>query len=159
MTQGLHKALIENPELVLKNNEPPPVIDFATNLTNLVANLEEHGVPADNIYVLNLADLSSLPAVRLSHPSKPPQITALSKKFNDALLDTMKYRIRISHILSLWDLTNPIDADPGKYGITNLYGLCTADEKEPACTGYASYDGIHPTIHTPIDCRPRIHYH
>lgn len=143
---ALHDALKENPEFILKNSALPPVKNYVNHLANLIIDLKHHGVPANHIYLLNLPDFANIPIIHGS--AKAPAVTALTKKFDDELQTIVSQYIPASHIISIWDFTDKINANPAKYGITNLHKSCMGDEKRPACTGYVYWDAIHPTIHT-----------
>ncbi len=124
---------------------------IATAITHIVQaknTLIEHGVPAQQIYVLNLPDLAKTPyAIKNSLK----QLTEISIAFNQGLMaeltksDQTHPGIPSSHIISIFDLLNDIVQNPGKFLVNNVTQSCSENNESPLCNGYLFFDLKHPT--------------
>jgi len=143
-----------------KKNLSPAAPDFSDPLINLLAakdRLIEAGVKPEQIYILNLPDLSKSPACILLSKGNPAilsAIHALSVAFNDGLSLTLSHNyfsdnnLPESNILSVYDLLNEIIDNPEKYGMTHLSQNCVLDGQTPECKGYVFFNDKHPTAET-----------
>lgn len=137
--------------------------------------LIDAGVSPENIYILNLPDLSRTPAIRdLSKTSAIDASTGwksklkiwvlklygienienslsnLTQDFNTNLqlqTDAEKYHIPVSHYVQINTQLNKIIADPSQYKLTNIDESCVAKKEIPLCTGFLFYNKKHPTTY------------
>lgn len=127
------------------------------NLLEAKDKLIAAGIQPEQIYVLNLPDLSKTPAgMQLSggNPAFLHAIQLMITGFNEMLALALTHHpfndnnLPASHILSMYELLNKILDHPEKYQLTQLSGNCVADRKAPLCTGYVFFDNKHPTVKT-----------
>ncbi len=133
----------------LPTGEPPAQI-LKTAITHIVLarnTLMDNGVSPQQIYVINLPDLSKTPyAIKYSL-----KLTEISIAFNTGLMaalttpDQQHPGIPSSHIISMYDLLNDIVQNPDKFHLTNVTESCTGNRLYPLCHGYLFYDHKHPT--------------
>ena len=107
----------------------------------------DHGVLAQQIYVINLPDLSSTPFAIKQNLN----LTALTVAFNTSLAAAVTASsqqhagIDGSHVISMYDLMNNIVQNPDQYQLTNTTQSCVENLQAPLCKGYLFYDLKHPT--------------
>jgi len=133
----------------LPTGQPPEQI-IKTAMTNLVQaknKLLDEGVLPQQIYVLNLPDLSKTPFAIKNNLN----LTQISVAFNtnlSAVLTTADQHhpgIPTSHIISMYDLLNDVVLQPDKYHVKNTTESCAENKKAPLCSEYVFYDNKHPT--------------
>lgn len=137
-------------DLFYKLPSQPPEQILKTAITNIVQaknTLMDHGVLAQQIYVINLPDLSKTPyAIKYSL-----KLTAISIAFNTGLMTALTTSdqnhpgIPSSHIISMYDLMNNIVQNPEKFQLKNVTQSCTENMESPLCQGYLFFDLKHPT--------------
>jgi len=139
----------------LQTGEPPEKI-VTTAITNLVQaknQLLSKGVSPEQIYVLDLPDLSLTPfAIK-----NGLKLTQLCLYFNSVLTSLFTNpsdptHIPTTHIISMFNLLNTIVQSPDKYNLTNVTDSCVEKGQVPLCKGFLFYDMKHPTaaIHDAI---------
>jgi len=118
------------------------------NIVQAKNTLMDHGVSPQQIYVLNLPDLSSTPfAIKLGLND----LTALTLAFNGSLAtavtasDSKHAGLDGSHVISMYDLMNNIVLNPDQYQLTNTTESCVENFQAPLCQEYLFYDLKHPT--------------
>jgi phospholipase/lecithinase/hemolysin len=143
-----------------------PLVASANAVNNIkagVGDLLDAGVPGKNILVLNLPDLGKTPR-SLASPDGGFGATVLSGIFNGQLAFNLEQEFPGSGIrtLDVFTLLNDVLGPPAGLGLTNTTESCFVpdDPDTPAdefflCdggsgpgmppTGYAFWDGIHPT--------------
>ena len=137
--------------------EFPVFSDPVANLLIAKNKLIAAGVKPEQIYVINLPDLSLSPAgIRLANgnPAILQTIHLLSIGFNESLTLMLAHNplsdnnLADSHVLSIYDFLNEVMAHPADFQITNLTGNCVEDNQTPLCTGYVFFNEKHPTAET-----------
>lgn len=127
------------------------------NLLQAKNRLIAAGVKPEQIYFIDLPDLSKTPAgIQLAkgNPVILAMLSQVSSTFNFSLRAALVYNpldknsLPVSHVLSSHDLLNEIFAHPDKYGMTHLAESCVADKKDPLCEGYFFFNDKHPTAKT-----------
>jgi len=141
-----------------------PLVALSAAVQNIlggVTGLLAANVPAENILVLNLPDLGITPR-SLQSPDGGTGATVISGIFNGQLAFNLANNFPGVGTLDVFTLLNDILANPAAIGLTNTTESCfipddpmtPADEfflcdggsgPGVAPTGYAFWDGIHPT--------------
>lgn len=124
------------------------IAGYALNVANIIGQLKAAG--AQDILLMNVPDISKIPAIQALGPAVAAQANMLIQAMNGALGATLAglSPAQMDGVLlfDLYDLMNEVYNDPGKYGLTDVDHACGADA---ACvadpTGYFFWDGIHPT--------------
>lgn len=128
---------------------PQKIIETAvTNLLQAKNKLLENGVTPQQIYVLNLPDLSLTPyAIKYGL-----KLTELTNGFNAYLLQALTNNadpknpgLPSNHVISMFDLLNDVVKSPEKYDLTNTQDSCVDKSETPLCQGYVFYNMKHPT--------------
>lgn len=133
----------------LPTGETPQKIisDAITNIVIAKNKLLAKGVSPQQIYVMNLPDLSKTPyAIKLSL-----KLTELTLAFNNALQAALTSgnennpALPITHIISMFNFMEEITQFPDKYNLTNVTESCIDNGKVPLCKGYMFFDSKHGT--------------
>jgi phospholipase/lecithinase/hemolysin len=132
-------------------HDPAPYIGNAlASLSQGIVTLYGHG--AQKFLVLNVPDIGKAPAVRALGPTAVAVAGALSKAYNDGLVDAVNRLATVGikvTILDVYTMLNNVVANPGKYGFVNATDACITPNQPPfACAQpdtYVFWDGIHPT--------------
>lgn len=112
------------------------------------------GVSREQIYVIDLPDLSKTPAANNKTNGNPFILGILkivTSAFNTNLRLALSYNVfnkmnlPASHIYSANSLFKKIINNPLKYGFTNVKDSCVDNKKLPYCLGYLFFDDKHPT--------------
>lgn len=118
---------------------------------NIYADVElllKRGVKKDNIYVLNLPNISKTPVVRkMTKGSKIAlyDLALISFIYDKALQYSLKSTLSSGHIISIKQLVNGVIKDPRRYDFSNVSDSCVADKKTPYCKGYVFFNNKHPS--------------
>ncbi|PHQ81456.1 MAG: hypothetical protein COB66_02180 [Coxiella sp. (in: Bacteria)] len=141
----------EHPQRSLYTPFSVPLSTPVKNLNDAVTTLEAQGINPNQIYVINLPDLSKTPAAQAMAKGNKlilDAVSMISYLYDlDLELDLSKL-IPKSHVISIADLFNDMTTHPAPYKLTNVTNSCVADHKTPSCTGYLFFNSKHPTIHT-----------
>ena len=118
----------------------------ATNVSTQVGQLAAGG--ARTIVVLNLPNFSTLPQFAGGPAATLAGFSTLT--FNGALaqgLTAVAAAAPGANIISIdvAGVFGALQAAPGSFGFTNASQACLTAGAAPACTGYAFFDGVHPT--------------
>ncbi|HAJ61964.1 MAG TPA: GDSL family lipase [Cyanobacteria bacterium UBA8543] len=124
-----------------------------TNISNAITSLARVG--AQNILVLNLGDLGSLPGTR-TDPQQSANLSLLSNAHNSGLsqaIAALSPQLGSSVNLTLIDtnsLFNRVYANPAEFNFTNVTTACLsvlscASANQNAQNQYLFWDSIHPT--------------
>ncbi len=111
------------------------------------------------IYILNLPDLSKVPALETSNPSwvfwikehmleVPTTASYTSLDFNRELQSQKgeeKYRLPSSHYIDVAQFFNDMIIHPQNYNLNNTDESCVLKNAIPTCTGFLFYNDKHPT--------------
>lgn len=155
--RDLQSLIIES--LSVTNNHLPETSDLSYPIANLLKaknDLVDAGISPNQIYVIDLADLSTLPAMKKLvkiNPAIPEFMHMLTIVFNGNLISAMtntdaKYDLPESHIYFSTQLMDEVIKDPAAMGFTNVKDSCVDNAAEPVCEGYLFYDDKHPTVAT-----------
>ncbi|MBD2095317.1 SGNH/GDSL hydrolase family protein [Trichocoleus sp. FACHB-591] len=121
-----------------------------TNITTAVSALEAAG--AQNILVVNLPDLGTLPLTRTT--TDAPRLNALSKAHNNFLFRQMRRLERSPGFdaniipLDINTLFQQVINQPSQFGLTNVTDSCFVQQPFSICSNpneYLFWDRIHPT--------------
>ncbi|MES2205069.1 MAG: SGNH/GDSL hydrolase family protein [Pseudomonadota bacterium] len=134
-------------------NEP---LSYAVkNLKQATVMLLKAGVPAQNIYVINLPNLANTPAAQdfvKGNKSLLYALTAITEIFNTTLRIDLAfnymspgYNILNGHIISVHRSFGQILKDPQTFGFDKILNNCVQDGATPYCQGYLFFNGKHPT--------------
>lgn len=128
------------------------------NLKIAVTMLIDAGIPAQNIYVINLPDLADTPAaLRMAKGSKVvlTSLTMISGVFNSFLRANLVFNYFDSlhnlpngHIISANGVLKPIIKNPLAFGFTKTLVSCARQKQLPYCRGYLFFNHKHPTSKT-----------
>ena len=124
-----------------------------TNISNAITSLA--GIGAQNILVLNLGDLGSLPGTR-TDPQQSTNLSLLTSAHNSGLSQTiaaLSPQLGSGVNLTLVDtnsLFNRVFANPAEFNFTNVTTACLsvlscASANQNAQNQYLFWDSIHPT--------------
>ena len=152
-----HGTLPEIPYTAFRNLE----IKVAGNINEAKKKLIDAGVKPEMIYILDLPDLSQLPAISTGDKSWsfwakihlftiPTVISKMAHNVGYQLESQYveeKYRIPSSHYIKVSDSFNDIIQNPKKYELTNIDESCVLKNATPACTGFVFYNNKHPSTH------------
>lgn len=140
----------------IKNDSPlfPELSHPVLNLIEAKNKLIAAGVSPEQIYFIDLPDLSKTPAaVTLANGSDfiLDIIHGITVLFNGSLkfgLTQFPFQTHLSpsHIISAYDLLNDTFSHPEKFHFTHLIESCVADKKTPYCEGYIFFNNKHPTV-------------
>lgn len=129
---------------------PKKILVTAINNINTAKNkLIDRGVLPQQIYVINMPDLSKTPYAIKN--SLQQELAAISVGFNMMLMSVLTQNndtypgIPSSHIISIYDLLNDIVENPEKFGLKNVTQSCIENMQEPLCDGYLFLDLKHAT--------------
>ncbi len=134
-----------------------PISNPIKNILAAKDRLIAAGVKPEQIYILNLPDLSKTPAgIRIAahQPSILYAMGFLTRVFNKGLLLTLSHdyfndnNLPASHIFSIYKLFNKIIRHPENYNITEVQNSCMNEQAMPACKGYVFFNDKHPTMET-----------
>lgn len=137
-----------------KNDEP--LSNAVQNLKQAVKMLIQAGVPAQNIYVINMPNLANTPAAQeftKGNKTMLYSLTAITEIFNAALrvnlafdyLGSAAFNLPNNNIISANKEFNEILKNHQKYGFDKLLHNCAQDNAAPNCRGYLFLNGKHPT--------------
>jgi phospholipase/lecithinase/hemolysin len=137
----------------LVSADPPGVITEALgSISDNLAILYAAG--ARKFLFLNVADIGTLPSVRILHslfPGTAAGATALTHAFNaglDFIISSMPLDVEVA-LLDVFQLVEDLVAHPGDYGLTEVANACVTPNVRPfSCKKpdqYLFWDGIHPT--------------
>lgn len=157
------------PLLLLKMfNAPFPLLPAATGdepLSNAVKNLKQAvimliqaGVPAQNIYVINMPDLARTPASQDFAKGNRTLLYALTM-ITDIFNTTLRVDLAFNYISPEFNLPNAnilsankafsnILRDHQTLGFDKFLGNCVQQGATPYCKGYLFFNGKHPTVET-----------
>jgi len=146
------------------------------NIRQAVTLLVQHDVPLANIYVLNLPDMSKVPAARDmvqafadSFVKAHPHFAALKSTIENLLSGAIRFMsasyntaLRLAlcfnqtepnlaqhHLFKINAMFKQIETNKAldkKYGLTNITDSCVDKGDAPECKGYAFYEIKHPTL-------------
>lgn len=132
-----------------------PLSNPVNNIKQAVQLLITAGVPAQNIYVINLPNLSRTPiAIDAAHGKNILlyTFTAICDIFNIALRAELsfdylhaQYNLPNSHIISSNSLFNGILKSESQKIFTHHVDDCVANHAIPYCEGYIFFNNKHPT--------------
>lgn len=155
------------PLLLLKMlNTPFPLFpskEDNTPLSNPVKNLKlaiimliQAGVPAQNIYVLNLPDLAKTPAAQsFVHGNKIMlySLTAITEIYNLALRANLAFNyfqpmfnLPNGNVISIDSIFRDLLKNHQALGFNQDLQNCVQDNAVPDCKGYIFFNGKHPTV-------------
>ncbi|MGE5385668.1 MAG: SGNH/GDSL hydrolase family protein [Betaproteobacteria bacterium] len=124
------------------------IAGYAANVANIIGQLKAAG--AHDILLMNVPDISRIPAIQALGPALAAQAQMLVAAMNGALGNALAGMSPAQkdgiHFFDLFGLMDDVYAHPGSYGLTDVHDACGAIA---ACvadpTGYFFWDGIHPT--------------
>ena len=132
-----------------------PLSNAVKNLKQAVVMLIQAGVPAQNIYVINLPNLANTPASQgFSKGNKTMlyALTAITEIFNTALRIDLAFNylnagfnLPNGNIISANYALNHIIEDHQKLGFDKLLHDCVQEAATPHCSGYIFFNGKHPS--------------
>jgi len=149
-----HSQLMNSLSLTPVMNTLPKLSTPVINLVRARDRLIEAGVNPNQIYFIDLPDLSKTPAAtKLAGSSKLllGAMHAITVSFNTSLklaltkMPFSKNNLPESHIISIYDLLNTMMQNPQKYHFTHTTQSCVNDDATPYCTGYIFFNDKHPT--------------
>lgn len=131
----------------------------ASHVNEAKNKLIDAGVSPSMIYIMNLPDLSKVPAVITGDGSWEfyvkkilltitSTLSEVSRDYNSELLmqDTQdKYFLSHSHYIDVAHFFNELITNPDKYQLNNVTESCVAKNATPSCNGYVFYNDKHPT--------------
>lgn len=131
----------------------------AGNINQAKNKLIDAGVQANMIYIINLPDLSKVPAIQVGDNSWefyikkilltiPTTLSDVSLNLNHELQFQAveeKYRLPSSHYVDAANFFNDMIQDPKKYALNNTTESCVLKNAIPACSGFLFYNDKHPT--------------
>jgi len=122
------------------------------NLRKAVLQLMNNGVSPSQVYVINLPDLSEVPAAIQITKNNPLYLDALSMLtilYNTHLAYSLtsdpKIHLLKSHIIPAYDIEQKVRAHPNQYALTDVIDSCVAQHADPICKGYLFFNSLHPT--------------
>ena len=132
-----------------------------TSLSNPVKNIKvavnmliDAGIPAENIYVINLPNLADTPAaIRMAKGSKAVLVTltAISDVFNSMLRGNLVFNyfdalhnLPNGNIISVNNVLDPVIKNPLAFGFTKTLVSCVREKQTPYCKGYLFFNHKHP---------------
>ncbi len=135
-----------------------PLSNAVKNLRQAVATLIQAGVPAQNIYVINMPNLADTPAAQgfaKDNKAMLYALTAITEIYNLALRVSLvfdylhpAFNLPNGNIISANEEYNEILHNHLKYGFDKLLRSCVQDGAIPDCKGYLFFNGKHPTTAT-----------
>jgi phospholipase/lecithinase/hemolysin len=129
-----------------KNDEP--LSNPVQNLKQAVKILIQAGVPAQNIYVINMPNLANTPAAQeftKGNKTMLYALTVITEIFNTVLRVNLAFDLPNGNIISASKEFNEIVKNHQKYGFDKLFHSCVQDNAAPDCQGYVFLNGKHPT--------------
>lgn len=136
-------------ELAAGGADPGAMIAaYALNMANIIGQLKAAG--AEDILLMNVPDISKIPAIQALGPAVAAQASMLVASMNGALAAALgglsPAQLDGVRLFDLCGLLDAVYADPATYGFNNVTDACAANA---ACIanpdGYFFWDGIHPT--------------
>ena len=134
--------------------------EVVNNINTAKNKLIDAGVKPEQIYILNLPDLSKTPAVQkndswglwflFGKQNVIDNLVYISNSFNQKLQQQnadVKYQIPATHYVRIDQLFLDMVSHPGNYQLTNVNESCVANYAMPECRGYLFYDAKHPTAY------------
>ncbi len=124
------------------------IANYAANVANIIGQLKAAG--AHDILLMNVPDISKIPAIQALGPALAAQanmlVSAMNGALNSALAGLSPAQRDGIHLFDMFGLMDEVYDNPAKFGLTNVSDACGAIA---ACvadpTGYLFWDGIHPT--------------
>ena len=110
--------------------------------------LIQAGVPAQNIYVINMPNLANTPAAQeftKGNKTMLYALTAITEIYNAVLRVNLSFDLPNGNIISANKEFNEILKNHQKYGFDKLLHSCVQDNAVPNCRGYVFLNGKHPT--------------
>lgn len=151
MSKQAQAAVELNPTTATSAELSTPIRNLLEAKDTLVA----AGVNVNNIYVINLPDISRTPAANaLTNGNKTILgiLSAVSQSYNNNLLSALsenifdQHNLPKNHVLSAYDWFNDILNNPAKYNLTNTTDSCVTDKQDPLCNGFVFFNDKHPTV-------------
>ena len=132
-----------------------PLSNAVKNIKQAVVMLIQAGVPAQNIYVINLPNLANTPAAQgfaKGNNTLLYSLTAVTEIFNTALRIDLAFNylspafnLPNGNIVSASQAFRNILKNHQALGFDHLLSDCTQDKATPNCQGYIFFNGKHPT--------------
>lgn len=132
-----------------------PLSNPVNNIQKAVILLIQAGVPAKNIYVMNLPNLAHTPAAQKIADGEKSILylwEAISKIFNTALEVTLVLDIRHPefnlprhNVIFVNQILSDILENQKKYGFSMGYQSCVSNKARADCPGYIFFNNKHPT--------------
>lgn len=143
--------------LAIKENKKTDPYNFSYPILNLLKaknELIKAGVSPSQIYVINLPDLSKIPAaveLSVSNPAILTMLHATTIAFNSNLAAALTagdtaHALPASHIFSAQNLFDRVIKNPEKFNLVNVDESCVKNNATPLCEGYLFFNEKHPTV-------------
>lgn len=141
--------------LLSNSTKKEPLSNPVKNIKEAVVMLIEAGVPAQNIYVINMPNLADTPAAQSFAKGNKVMLyslAAITEIFNMALRIDLAFNyfkptfnLPNGNIISANRVFHQILKNAQALGFNKLLRDCVQDKATPDCQGYIFFNGKHPT--------------